>query len=43
MVNDEIAKLASSYVIRRTTPVQGEFVSGFFAWEKKKMDPLGLS
>ena len=34
-VNDEIAKLASYKVIRKTTPEQGEFVSGFFAKEKK--------
>ena len=34
-VNDEIAKLASYKVIRKTTPEQGEFVSGFFAREKK--------
>ena len=34
-VNDEIAKLASYKVIGKTTPEQGEFVSGFFAREKK--------
>ena len=34
-VNDEIAKLASYKVIRKTTPERGEFVSGFFAREKK--------
>ena len=34
-VNYEIAKLASYKVIRKTTPERGEFVSGFFAREKK--------
>ena len=34
-VNDEIAKLAWYKVIRKTTPEQDEFVSGFFAREKK--------
>ena len=34
-INDEIAKSASSNVIRKTTPEQGEFVSDFLAREKK--------